>query len=135
MVLIEHGGRDGQRQRHGSRRGRGDSEHHGDLFGTDGHCAILVVGSAQYPLLQIFSFSVPEVGRTNRVLVRYFQTPTTPARDVSLEATLTSSDPDVFSVESAQVTGRAPGTAILMATFGGAQASAYGSVPPLRSLP
>jgi hypothetical protein len=96
---------------------------------------IIVQGvGRQYPFLDI-SFSVPEPGRTTRATVRYSQTPASSSRDVTAEATWTSSDPNVFTVEAGQVTGRGPGTAMLTATYGGGQASAYGSVPPMRVLP
>lgn len=95
---------------------------------------ILVLGGSQYPLLDM-TFLAPEPGRTTNAFARYFQSPSSPSRDVTAEATWTSSDPNVFTFEAGKVTGRGPGTATLTATFNGVEARSYGSVPPMRILP
>jgi hypothetical protein len=97
---------------------------------------VVVINSAvPVPWLDIRTFSVPETGRTTSATASYFVQNQSNGRDVTTEATWTSSDPSVFTVEAGRVTGRGPGTAELIATYNGVQARRYGSVPPLRALP
>jgi hypothetical protein len=94
---------------------------------------VVTSGTQFFPLLRILTSS-PETGRTLRVSADYFATPSS-SRNVGAEATWTSSDPAVFTAEAGEITGRAPGTAILTATYNGAQGSSFVSVPPMRTLP
>lgn len=56
-------------------------------------------------------------------------------QDVTAQAQWTSSDPSVFTVTAGHVTSMAPGTASITATYQGATAKYYASVPPLRRSP
>jgi hypothetical protein len=98
--------------------------------------ARIIVGppnGGRFPAL-VVSFSPPETGRTTRVLTSFMQL-SGPGRDVNAEATWSSSDPRVFTVDRGELTSHGPGTASITASFGGATTTVYASVAPLRALP
>jgi hypothetical protein len=87
-----------------------------------------------YPWLDIRSLATVETGAARRASALLFDTAST-SRDVTDQATWSSSDTRVFTVAAGQVTAAGPGTAFVTATFDGITARVFASVPPLRKLP
>jgi hypothetical protein len=103
-------------------------------YTSSARIVVLEPNSVRYPWLDVRSFPVPETGKTSRATVMLFQTPSS-GRDVSTEATWSSSDPNVFSMTGSTITAQGPGTASIVATFNGLTATSYASVQPIRALP
>ena len=104
-------------------------------FTSTARVMILNPATVNYPFLDVRMSSVPETGRSSRAQALYTLGPNSASRDVSAEASWTSSDERVFTVLNGNVTAQGPGTASITATYSGATATSYASVAPIRTLP
>jgi hypothetical protein len=95
---------------------------------------VILDPAVRFPWLDIRSLTNIETGATSRASALYFETASS-SRNVNDQATWTSSDHRVFTVEAGQVKAVGPGTAYVTATYNGLTATVFASVPPLRRLP
>ena len=94
---------------------------------------VLVLRDRFFPYLELIPASTHQVGVESRAVATYV--PGSIRQAVTNEASWTSSDPGVVTVERGVVIGRSPGTAAITAIFNGLTSTYYVSIPPLVKLP
>jgi hypothetical protein len=94
---------------------------------------VVVARARSFPYVELTPAPTHEAGVTSQAAAMFVQGTTRVA--VADQATWTSSDPSVLTVDRGAVTGQGPGTAAITAVFNGLPSTYYASVPPLRALP